>query len=51
MMDTKYYTLDTEVELDEEIAADLKKMIMALWNNKIWGKIQVILFFGLFYIL
>jgi hypothetical protein len=28
-MDTKYYTLDTEVELDEEIAADLKKFIMA----------------------
>lgn len=30
LMDTKYYTLDTEMELDEEIAADLKKMIMAL---------------------
>ena len=30
MLDTKYYTLDEEVELDEEIAADLKKMIMAL---------------------
>ena len=30
MLDTKYYTLDEEVELDEEIAADLKKMILAL---------------------
>lgn len=29
MMDTKYYTLDTEMELDQEIAADLKKFITA----------------------
>ncbi len=30
MLDTRYYTVDEEVELDEEIAADLKKMILAL---------------------
>ena len=30
LLDTRYYTKDTEMELDEEIAADLKKMIMAL---------------------